>query len=308
MGPSRQRFAANTIGVAVDQLENILFRPVEAGDRDAILEIASRTWEGHDFLPRVFDRWVCDRQSYFAGMIRDGRLIGCARLMRIDDRRGWLEGLRVHEEFQGSGLGRSMSNHLLREAIRRGYETLHFSTYFRNRGSIAISEEAGFRVAATYSNLELPLPEASGEVPGRRRISREMLDSQRIQFREDLPAVSDWICNDWLFLPPDLPDLADHFPDAVTLRDGDAVMVLAPNMRSPECLEICWLDFPEDRPPEGILAVLPLLARTAGFEVIHLMLPEKLPLAPLLRAGFVSHERPLDVYRYGACCGKLTIS
>ena len=37
---------------------------VLASDREDILEISRHIWEGHDYLPSVFDDWVKDPKSY----------------------------------------------------------------------------------------------------------------------------------------------------------------------------------------------------------------------------------------------------
>ena len=82
-------------------------------DRSALLEIASRIWEGMDYLPGVFDEWVVDTRGQFAAVLLDGRLAGCGKLTFLTETDAWLEGLRKDPRVLQRGLGRAVTGHFL---------------------------------------------------------------------------------------------------------------------------------------------------------------------------------------------------
>jgi len=122
------------------------------GDKPAVLSIASRIWEGTDYLPAVFDEWVADRQGEFAAVLLDGRVVGCGKLTFLTDTDAWLEGLRKDPQVSERGLGGAVVDYLLsRLAGRTDLTSVRFATYVRNRASIVTNERAGFRVRTVLS-------------------------------------------------------------------------------------------------------------------------------------------------------------
>ena len=241
----------------------IEFRRVAATDRAQILAIAERTWEGHDYLPAIFDAWVADRRSYFGALVQDGRLIGCGRLFPFDARRGWLEALRIHPDHQRQGLGRELARHVMSRAVAMGLRELLFSTYFDNVSSIRISEQFGFRRFALFTNLEL------GEVCKSPARAAEVSPESGIEVRPGIPPADELMANDWFFVPPGVAERVPYFPNAVTLRGHDCQLLLAE-------------------------------ARRRRRAHVHLMLPDGYALEPFQQAGFRYHERERDVWLYAA--------
>ena len=68
-------------------IEELTLRPVRPADYDRIVEITQDVWEGHDYIPRVFDRWVSDSAASFQAAELRRRLVGQAgpRLPRFSE-------------------------------------------------------------------------------------------------------------------------------------------------------------------------------------------------------------------------------
>jgi len=121
-------------------------------DKPVILSIASRIWEGTDYLPAVFDDWVADRQGEFAAALLGGRVVGCGKLTFLTETDAWLEGLRKDPRVSERGLGLAVVEHLLALlAARKDLTSVRFATYVKNRASIVTNERAGFRVRTVLS-------------------------------------------------------------------------------------------------------------------------------------------------------------
>ncbi len=131
---------------------DLLIRPAEPGDRADLAEISRTTWEGHDYLEGVADSWLTD-SGFIVGEL-SGRVVACGKISRMPGDVAWLEGLRVHSEFRGRGLGRVMSDRILEEALRLLQEGrftgIEFSTYINNLESRAMAERQGFRITELF--------------------------------------------------------------------------------------------------------------------------------------------------------------
>ncbi len=119
-------------------------RPLKESDRDDILEIASKTWQGHDYLPYFFDVWLKDKNSHSAAIEYNGHVVALANLRVIEDgRTGWMEGLRVHPDYRDKGLASIITKHVVEVAKEIKVDRIRFTTATDNRQSLHLGETVG---------------------------------------------------------------------------------------------------------------------------------------------------------------------
>ncbi len=132
-----------------------MIREARREDRSEVEEIGRLTWEGHDYLPLVFDSWLED--GHFYVVEEDGKVVATAKLTLLPCGVGWMEGLRVHPSYRGRGLARELHEFLVslgREMYSRGeLESLMYATYIKNEASIHLGESTGFRVIKRFYHL-----------------------------------------------------------------------------------------------------------------------------------------------------------
>ncbi len=129
-----------------------LIREARPEDRPFIEEIARLTWGGDDYLARVFEEWLSDGGFYVLEM--DGKVIGTAKMTLLPGKVGWLEGLRVHQDYRGRGYGRKLHDFMLelgeRLAREGRIEALEFATYVLLRESVTMGQKTGFQIKAKF--------------------------------------------------------------------------------------------------------------------------------------------------------------
>lgn len=121
------------------------FRKVTQEDKDRVLEISSKIWEGHDFIKYVFDEWVKDTEGEFTLGEKDGVVVGFAKYTRLNDLEVWLEGIRVDENYANQGFGKAITQYFISRAKAEGIETISLSAHAESRESIKIAEGLGFK-------------------------------------------------------------------------------------------------------------------------------------------------------------------
>jgi GNAT superfamily N-acetyltransferase len=120
-------------------------RRLRFSDRDDVLEISRHVWEGHDYVPLVFEQWLKDKNSYFCGVEVDGRVVAFGNLHLIENKRtGWMEGLRVHPDFRGRGYANDLTSFLVRKGEDLGVDRLRYTTGENNAASLKLASKAGF--------------------------------------------------------------------------------------------------------------------------------------------------------------------
>lgn len=118
-------------------------RPVRPADRERVLELVADVWEGHDYIPSVFDEWASDPAASFQAAEVDGELAGLQRLRPLSARVVFYEGLRVGTRFRRRGLARAMLRAAVEESRTLGFERMRLVT--GNPDAAALFESEGFR-------------------------------------------------------------------------------------------------------------------------------------------------------------------
>jgi len=126
-----------------DDDEELFLRPVRPADRARVEEITRDVWEGHDYIPRVFDRWVADAGAEFQAAERLGVVVGVQRIRPFAPGLVWYEGLRVETARQRRGIARSMLGAAIEECREKGFREMRLAT--RDEPARRLFESAGFR-------------------------------------------------------------------------------------------------------------------------------------------------------------------
>ena len=123
--------------------QDLTLRPMRAADRERVVEISRDVWDGHDYLPRVFDDWLADAGATFQAAELDGVVVGVQRLRPFAPRLVWYEGLRVASTHRRHGLARAMLGSAIAGAKEEGFREMRLGT--ANPDAVRLFESLGFR-------------------------------------------------------------------------------------------------------------------------------------------------------------------
>ncbi|MGL5641172.1 MAG: GNAT family N-acetyltransferase [Paraclostridium sp.] len=119
-------------------------------DYKDIVDISKNIWDGHDYLPKVFHKWVDEKEGCFLGLVKDNKVVAVGKYTILPDRQGWLEGLRVHINYRGQQLAHAISDmlfNLAREDLKNGKITnIAMCTHIDTQASIKMMEAKNFHL------------------------------------------------------------------------------------------------------------------------------------------------------------------
>jgi predicted PurR-regulated permease PerM/GNAT superfamily N-acetyltransferase len=137
-------------------------RPARAEDKTAVLALTARIWEGHDYVPRVWDEWLADTQGVLAVAELEGTVVGLGKLTNLGASEWWLEGIRVLPRYQGQKIGSRIFEYLMNEWRRKDGEVIRLATSSERMQIHRICNRLGFKRLAALPVMSAPsLP--SGE-------------------------------------------------------------------------------------------------------------------------------------------------
>ncbi|MCB2299130.1 GNAT family N-acetyltransferase [Clostridium tagluense] len=132
----------------------IVFRKLTQEDYEDIEEISKDIWEGGDYLPSVFHKWVEDKGIFLGGVDTDNnKVVVVAKLSILYDGSGWLEGLRVHAKYRGQKLAKRATEEILKRAtelLENGViNKIAFATHITSIESKTMMEKLNFKLKKT---------------------------------------------------------------------------------------------------------------------------------------------------------------
>ncbi len=155
--PDRKAASPNASG------ENpVSCRPAREADTPDVLEMTARVWEGHDYVPQAWSGWLGDRVGILAAAEWKGKVVGIGKLTRLAPGEWWIEGLRVHPDYQGRKIGSQIFEYLLEEWKERGGGAIRLATSSERVQVHHLCGRLGFQHSETFRIMSAS-PRSSGE-------------------------------------------------------------------------------------------------------------------------------------------------
>jgi predicted N-acetyltransferase YhbS len=103
-------------------------RPARESDTADMREVTRHLWEGHDYVPLEWAGWLADPVGALVVAEHEGRVIGLGRLSCLQAQDWWLQGLRVHPEFEGRGVASQITEALVTAWQAKGVGAIRLAT------------------------------------------------------------------------------------------------------------------------------------------------------------------------------------
>lgn len=146
-----------------DTLYRVVCRPALPMDTRQVMELTSRIWEGEDYIPHVWADWLADEEGLLAVAEYGGRVVGLGKLSRIEPESWWMEGLRVHPDYEGQRIASRLHDYLLERWQKMGSGVIRLATGSHREPIHHLCERTGFRkVLELSSYIADPIPGAQG--------------------------------------------------------------------------------------------------------------------------------------------------
>jgi GNAT superfamily N-acetyltransferase len=143
--------------IKFDNLEMAVCRPVLARDTEEVLEISSHIWEGGDYIPQVWEEWLADPDGLLGVAELSGRVVGVFKLTKFQEGEWYMEGLRVHPEFQGKGIAAHIHAYVLDCWRRMGSGIIRLTTASYNVKIHHMCEQTGFNRIGEFIPYRAPI-------------------------------------------------------------------------------------------------------------------------------------------------------
>ena len=140
-----------------ENIARLVCRPALPMDTSQVLELSSHIWEGHDYLPSVWQAWLADPDGLLCVAVYGSRIAGVGKLTRLSPAQWWLEGLRVHPDFEGRGVASHINDYLLAYWLQHSEGFIRLTTSSERVKVHRMSAHRGFIKVGEYSVYGAPV-------------------------------------------------------------------------------------------------------------------------------------------------------
>lgn len=139
-----------------NEMNQIVCRPALPMDTEQVMELCSHIWEGHDYIPRVWNEWLADPDGLLGVAVMDGRVAGVFKLTKFQDMEWYMEGLRVHPDFREKGVASHIHNYVVDTWRKMGSGVIRLVTHSENVKVHHMCEQSGFKRIAEFIPYRAP--------------------------------------------------------------------------------------------------------------------------------------------------------
>lgn len=143
-------------------MENFRLRQIAHEDFDDILDISQGIWDGADYMPLIFHKWVDDKEGYFMGVedVSLNKIVAIGKYSIYPQKMGWLEGLRVHRDYRGKGLADMLHKYGMKHSIedlkKGNVDKLGSCTHLTSEASKSMLLNQGFKIVQSHIMVSKP--------------------------------------------------------------------------------------------------------------------------------------------------------
>lgn len=143
-------------------------RQLTIDDKRQVDLLCETIWEGHDYIPESFPKWIASERATTLGIFEDDELVAiCNMELVLGTSIAWVQGLRVKDGFRHKGYGVEVTKAIVEKAQEKNVRTLWYATSSKNDYSQKVAEKLGFYQAdrVGYFRLQKPYPNHSKPSP-----------------------------------------------------------------------------------------------------------------------------------------------
>ncbi len=130
--------------------KTVVCRPALPMDTPDVLRLTAKIWDGHDYVPQVWESWLADPSLLTVVAEYGGRVVGLYCLARQGPGEWWLQGLRVDPDYQGRGIASRLHDYMLAHWQSACDGVLRLGTSEKRLPVQHLCQRSGFRKVGAY--------------------------------------------------------------------------------------------------------------------------------------------------------------
>jgi len=128
-------------------------RKARASDREAVFKFCMKTWSWGDYIPKVWDEWLREKNGRVFVATIEGVPVGISHLNVDRPHEAWLSGARTDPNYRRMGVATTITKKCLDYAKRKGAKVARLTTESDNTAAQTVISKLGFKPTAEFAEM-----------------------------------------------------------------------------------------------------------------------------------------------------------
>jgi len=133
--------------------KRILVRKARSSDRAAVFRFCEKTWSWGDYVPKVWDKWLKERNGGVFVATVNSVPVGISHLSVDKPGEVWLSAARTDPNYRRMGVATAITRKCLEYAKKKGAKVARLVTESNNKAAQAVVEKLGFKQIAEFVEM-----------------------------------------------------------------------------------------------------------------------------------------------------------
>jgi len=128
-------------------------RKARSSDREAVFRFCEKTWSWGDYVPKVWDKWLKERNGGVFVATINGMPVGISHLSVDKPGEVWLSAARTDPNYRRMGVATAITRKCLEYAKKKGAKVARLVTGSNNKAAQAVLKKLGFKPVAEFVEM-----------------------------------------------------------------------------------------------------------------------------------------------------------
>lgn len=131
----------------------IYVRKARSSDREAVFKFCEKTWSWGDYIPKVWDKWLKEKNGRVFVATINGVPVGISHLSIDKPHEVWLSAARTNPNYRRIGVATAITKKCLEHAKRKGAKIARLVTESDNIAAQTVLQKLGFKPIAEFVEM-----------------------------------------------------------------------------------------------------------------------------------------------------------
>ena len=128
-------------------------RKAHPTDREAVFKFCEKTWSWGDYIPKVWDKWLKEKNGRLLVATINRVPVGISHLSMDKPHEVWLGGARTDPNYRRMGVAIAITKKCLEYAKRKGAKVARLVTESDNIAAQTVAQKLGFKPIAEFVEM-----------------------------------------------------------------------------------------------------------------------------------------------------------
>ncbi|MDI6691614.1 MAG: GNAT family N-acetyltransferase [Candidatus Bathyarchaeota archaeon] len=130
-------------------------RKARSTDHEAVFKFCEKTWSWGDYIPKVWDKWLKEKNDRVFVATIDDVPVGISHLSIDKPDEVWLSGARTDPKYRRRGVATAITKKCLEYARKKGAKVARLVTESDNIAARTLLQKLGFKQVAEFVEMKM---------------------------------------------------------------------------------------------------------------------------------------------------------